>query len=88
MKPLIAHCPYCFGKQPEVTVNLLGFQVTCPTCLATGPSKTSQKDAKSSWNMISQELERSRHWYAKFFTSELNAIKASFFAKEEQDLHS
>jgi hypothetical protein len=83
MKPPIAPCPFCFDKQPALTTHLLGFQVICQNCLATGPSKISNKEATSSWNQLSQELERSRKWYANHFSSELNAMGDVFLAKAQ-----
>jgi Tfp pilus assembly PilM family ATPase len=84
MTPPIEQCPYCFGKHPELTTNTFGFQVICQDCLATGPSKTAMKEAKSSWNLLTQELQRSRQWYAAHFTRELDAIDNIFLANVQK----
>lgn len=77
MKPHLAQCPFCFARTPEVASYLLGFQVICKNCMATGPSKHSKQEALLAWNALSEELARSRQWYANDFASKLKQIEES-----------
>lgn len=77
MKPLLAQCPYCLENSPKIAVHLISYQVVCQHCLATGPSKSSRKDAAMAWNALSDELSNSREWYANDFANRLKELEES-----------
>ncbi|MEJ2041918.1 MAG: hypothetical protein P8X74_12315 [Reinekea sp.] len=75
MNEPLAPCPYCFGCKPTLSNNLFSFQVTCTTCLATGPTKTSHQDAISAWNELSTEVNQARKKETDEFVSRLREFE-------------
>lgn len=43
------YCPYCLSHKPVLSARLVGYQVVCRNCLATGPGKRFKKQALSAW---------------------------------------
>lgn len=72
-----AHCPYCLAQKPELIAQLVGYQVICKNCLATGPNKSFKKQAVRAWNQLTAELDQSRQWHAERFTERLEALEKS-----------
>lgn len=77
MKPELAPCPFCFGRKAIMAVHATGCQVSCTDCNATGPSRPSRKDALIVWNALSEELAKTRQWYANDFAEKLDKIQKS-----------
>lgn len=45
----VTHCPYCLAHKPVLSARLVGYQVVCRNCLATGPGKRFKKQALNAW---------------------------------------
>ena len=74
-------CPYCFGHSPVVTTQLIGYRITCPNCLATGPSKTTRREAKIAWNALDKQVAELRLKPTAEFFSRLKEVEQAVFAE-------
>jgi hypothetical protein len=75
MNAALAHCPYCLSNNLILTDHTLGFQITCQTCSASGPCKETKKEARSVWDQLTTELDKSRESHASHFVDRLKELE-------------